>query len=98
MITTLLCQRNTIYQIDVEKKHIRQVQLPNRTYTERFYSALENQLNEVSINGDSLSKRYKTSIIPEALFYDAQDVLDGRKKIMRTKIAVDGNLPLLIMS
>ncbi|MEO7045334.1 MAG: recombinase family protein, partial [Ferruginibacter sp.] len=33
-------------------------------------------------------------LISEALFYDAQDVLDGRKKIMRTKIAVDVNLPL----
>ncbi|MET3981790.1 hypothetical protein ABIB62_004406 [Mucilaginibacter sp. UYP25] len=34
-----------------------------RTITERFYGALENQLNEVSINGESLSDQYKTSII-----------------------------------
>lgn len=34
-----------------------------RTITERFYSALENQLNEVSINGDSLADQYKTSIL-----------------------------------
>jgi hypothetical protein len=34
-----------------------------RTITERFYSALENQLNEVSINGESLSDQYKTSIM-----------------------------------
>jgi hypothetical protein len=33
-----------------------------RTYTERFYNALENQLNEVSINGESLTDQYKTSI------------------------------------
>ncbi len=33
-----------------------------RTYTERFYNALENQLNEVSINGESLADQYKTSI------------------------------------
>jgi hypothetical protein len=34
-----------------------------RTFAERFYSALENQLNEVSINGDSLADQYKTSIM-----------------------------------
>lgn len=33
-----------------------------RTFAERFYSALENQLNEVTINGDSLADQYKTSI------------------------------------
>jgi hypothetical protein len=33
-----------------------------RTITERFYGALENQLNEVSINSESLSDQYKTSI------------------------------------
>ncbi len=33
-----------------------------RTFAERFYSALENQLNEVSINGESLAEQYKTSI------------------------------------
>lgn len=33
-------------------------------------------------------------LISEALFYDVQDVLDGRKKSMRTKQAVDENLPL----
>lgn len=34
-----------------------------RTFAERFYSALENQLNEVTINGDSLADQYKTSIM-----------------------------------
>lgn len=34
-----------------------------RTYTERFYSALENQLNEVAINGEPLAEQYKTSIL-----------------------------------
>lgn len=34
-----------------------------RTFAERFYSALENQLNEVSINGESLADQYKTSIM-----------------------------------
>lgn len=33
-------------------------------------------------------------IISEALFYAVQDVLDGRKKVMRPKMAVDDNLPL----
>lgn len=33
-----------------------------RTFAERFYSALENQLNEVSINEESLAEQYKTSI------------------------------------
>ena len=33
-------------------------------------------------------------LISEALFYTVQDVLDGRKRIMRTKIIVDENLPL----
>ncbi len=33
-------------------------------------------------------------IISEALFYDVQDILDGRKKKQRTKILVDDNLPL----
>ena len=33
-------------------------------------------------------------LISEALFYAVQDVLDGRKKIVRPKIAVDDNLPL----
>ena len=33
-------------------------------------------------------------IISEAVFYAAQDVLDGRKKVMRPKMAVDDNLPL----
>jgi site-specific DNA recombinase len=32
--------------------------------------------------------------ISEALFYDVQDILDGRKRVMRTKIIVDENLPL----
>lgn len=34
-----------------------------RTFAERFYSALENQLNEVTINGDSLAEQYKSSIL-----------------------------------
>ncbi|RYY72260.1 MAG: tetracycline regulation of excision, RteC [Chitinophagaceae bacterium] len=34
-----------------------------RTFAERFYSALENQLNEVAINGDSLAEQYKSSIL-----------------------------------
>lgn len=34
-----------------------------RTITERFYSALENQLNEVSINGEPLAEQFKTSIM-----------------------------------
>ncbi len=33
-------------------------------------------------------------MISEALFYDVQDVLNGRKKIQRTKLAVDAMLPL----
>ncbi|MEO6522934.1 MAG: RteC domain-containing protein [Mucilaginibacter sp.] len=33
-----------------------------RTFAERFYSALENQLNEVSINEESVAEQYKTSI------------------------------------
>ena len=33
-------------------------------------------------------------LISEALFYDAQDVLNGRKKAMRPKIEVDDHLPL----
>lgn len=33
-------------------------------------------------------------LITEALFYDVQDVLDGRKKIKRTTITVDPALPL----
>ncbi len=33
-------------------------------------------------------------LISEALFYDVQDVLNGRKKVMRTKLAVDDMLPL----
>jgi DNA invertase Pin-like site-specific DNA recombinase/flagellin-specific chaperone FliS len=33
-------------------------------------------------------------LITEALFYKVQDVLDGRKKVMRTKMVVDDNLPL----
>ncbi|MDD4226069.1 MAG: recombinase family protein [Mariniphaga sp.] len=33
-------------------------------------------------------------LITETLFYRVQDVLDGRKKIQRTKILVDDNLPL----
>jgi hypothetical protein len=33
-----------------------------RTFAERLYSALENQLNEVSINGESITDQYKTSI------------------------------------
>ena len=33
-------------------------------------------------------------LISEALFYDVQDVLNGRKKIQRTKLAVDNMLPL----
>ena len=34
------------------------------------------------------------ALISEALFYDVQDVLDGRKKKMRLKMNVDENLPL----
>jgi len=34
-----------------------------RTITERFFGALENQLNEVTINSDSLADQYKSSII-----------------------------------
>jgi hypothetical protein len=34
-----------------------------RTFAERFYGALENQLNEVAINGDSLAEQYKSSIL-----------------------------------
>jgi site-specific DNA recombinase len=33
-------------------------------------------------------------LISEALFYDVQDVLDGRKKVQRTKLTVDEMLPL----
>ena len=33
-------------------------------------------------------------MITETLFYKVQDVLDGRKKVQRTKIFVDDNLPL----
>lgn len=33
-------------------------------------------------------------LISKALFYDVQDVLNGRKKAMRSKIAVDDNFPL----
>ncbi len=33
-------------------------------------------------------------LISEELYYSVQDVLDGRKKIMRTKIFVDRHLPL----
>ena len=33
-------------------------------------------------------------LISEELYYDVQDILDGRKKIMRTKIFVDSHLPL----
>lgn len=33
-------------------------------------------------------------LISEALFYDAQDVLNGRKRKVRTKIVVDDKLPL----
>ena len=33
-------------------------------------------------------------LISEALFYDVQDVLDGRRKTQRTKVVVDDNLPL----
>ena len=33
-------------------------------------------------------------LITESLFYKVQDVLDGRKKLQRTKILVDDNLPL----
>jgi len=33
-------------------------------------------------------------LISEELYYQVQDILDGRKKIMRTKIFVDSNLPL----
>ena len=33
-------------------------------------------------------------LITEELYYNVQDILDGRKKIMRTKIFVDSNLPL----
>lgn len=34
------------------------------------------------------------AIITEALFYDAQDVLDGKKKKQRTKLTVDDRIPL----
>lgn len=34
-----------------------------RTITERFYSALENQLNEISTNGETLAEQYRASII-----------------------------------
>ncbi|RFZ85093.1 tetracycline regulation of excision, RteC [Mucilaginibacter terrenus] len=34
-----------------------------RTITERYYSALENQLNEISTNGEPLAEKYKASII-----------------------------------
>ena len=34
-----------------------------RTFTERFYDALENQLIEISVNGESLTEQYKASII-----------------------------------
>lgn len=33
-------------------------------------------------------------LISEALFYDVQDVLNGRKKVQRTKLTVDDALPL----
>jgi hypothetical protein len=35
-----------------------------------------------------------TGIISEALFYEVQEVLDGRKKKQRTKTVVDDMLPL----
>jgi hypothetical protein len=34
------------------------------------------------------------ALISEALFYDVQDVLNGRKKVQRPKLAVDDKLPL----
>jgi site-specific DNA recombinase len=34
-------------------------------------------------------------IISETLFYEAQDVLDGKKKKQRTKVTVDDRIPLL---
>ena len=37
--------------------------LPNmKTFTERFYSAMENQLAEISLSGGSLTEQYKASI------------------------------------
>lgn len=38
--------------------------------------------------------RQHEPIISEALFYDAQDVLDGKKKKQRTKVTVDDRIPL----
>ena len=32
--------------------------------------------------------------LTETLFYDVQDVLNGRKKVQRTKLAIDDKLPL----
>ena len=34
-----------------------------KTFAERLYTALENQLNEVSVNDDSLADQYKSSIM-----------------------------------
>lgn len=34
-----------------------------RTFAERFYAALENQLNEVCLNGESMADQYKASIL-----------------------------------
>ncbi|QQL50164.1 RteC domain-containing protein [Mucilaginibacter ginkgonis] len=36
---------------------------PMRTYTERFFSALENQLNELSLNGEPIADQYRMSIL-----------------------------------
>jgi hypothetical protein len=37
--------------------------IPMKTFTERFYSAMENQLNEIELNNDSLAEQYRASIL-----------------------------------
>ncbi len=42
----------------------------------------------------SLVQGQHEPIVSEALFYDVQDILTGRKKAQRTKLTVDEALPL----
>lgn len=42
----------------------------------------------------SLAKGLHEPIISEAIFYEAQDVLDGRKRHYRTRMTVDDQIPL----
>ncbi|MCH5688740.1 recombinase family protein [Niabella sp. W65] len=41
-----------------------------------------------------LAKGQHEPLISEALFYDVQDVLDGRKRILGTKVTADDSIPL----